>query len=413
TSQDKMCKAMITLDTKYCDQIKVFGGMGQSMMIGTCYAFIVEKTGNTKICETIESDIAKSYCYMAAANITGDIKYCQIIPKESQRDDCYFNYATSTGKWEYCANITDKSGNKEDIKECYTIASIKAQDPEGCMKLTYPDECLLEISELTGDITICAQIETSTYKNSCYKSTIQKIIDTGKVSDCENIQESTTRYGCIVAFAEKERDTKICEDIPDTYIEHRECYMTAFTFETSPRACNQFEDDESIWKACNNAVAKNAKESSTCEKIKHEPSRLLCEAKIQDDQEICYSIYIGKWSPSEELDLIADCITEVALSNPSTASIDICNSIKISDNITERMENMNNLDSGEERLEYKIKECKEKVISKMMSIDKTEAQALCKEEEGEISEDGKSCWINSGHGATNVNCFTQECLNII
>ncbi|NOQ37794.1 hypothetical protein GQ472_02790 [archaeon] len=406
TSQDKMCKAMITLDTKYCDQIKVFGGMGQSMMIGTCYAFIVEKTKDAKICEQLSSEIAKSYCYMAAANVTGDIEYCRMIPKESQRDDCYFNYATSTGKWEYCADITASW----DRKDCYTQASIKAKDPDGCMKLAYPDECLLEISELTGNISICAQIGTSTHKKKCYTSTIQKIIDTGKVSGCEKIPEDTTRYGCMIAFAEKERDTKICKNIPATYIEHKECYMTAFTFETSPKACNPFEDDKTIWKVCSNAVAKNAESISTCEKIKHEPSQLLCRAKIQDDPEICYSIYIGKWSATEELDLISDCITEIALSNPSSDSIGLCNSIKISDDIAEKMENMNTLDSGRERLEYNIKKCKEKVISKMLSIDDPEAQALCREEDGEISEDRKSCWINPGHSAVNANCFTQECL---
>ncbi len=413
TSQDRMCRAMITLDTKYCDQIKVFGGMGQSMMIGTCYTFIVDKTKDAKICELLSNEIAKSYCYMAAANVTGDIEYCQMIPKESQRVKCFFNYATSTGKWKYCADITDEWGNREDIKDCYTIASIKAQDPKGCMELAYPDECLLSISELTGDITICAQIGTSTYKNSCYRLTIAKIIDTGKVSDCEKIPEDLTRYGCIVAFAEKKSDADICENIPDTYIEHRECYTTAFTFETSPKACNQFENDEKIWKFCSNAVAKNAKDLSTCEKITHEPSRLLCRAKIKDDPEICYSIYIGKWSPTEELDLIADCITEIALSNPSPDSIDICNSIEISDNIAEKMESMNTLDSGKERLKYNIRKCKEKVISKMISIDEPEARELCRGEDGEISEDERSCWINPGHRAVNANCFTQECLGII
>ena len=341
TSQDKMCKAMITLDTKYCDQIKVFGGMGQSMMIGTCYAFIVEKTKDTKICEQLSSEIAKSYCYLAVANVTGDIEYCRMIPKESQRDNCYFNYATMTGKWEYCADII-ASG---DRKDCYMQASIKAKNPEGCMKLAYPDECLLEISELIGNISICTQIGTSTYKKKCYTSTITKIIDAGKVSGCEKIPEETTRYGCMIAFAEKERDTKICENIPDTYIEHRECYKTAFTLETSPKACNLFEDDENIWKICNKAVAKNAESIGTCEKIKHEPSRILCEAIVKNDPHICKNIYLGKGSPSEELNLIADCMIEVALSNPSAGSIDICRSIDISEDMSERMENMNTLDS--------------------------------------------------------------------
>ncbi len=409
TSQDKMCRAMITLDTKYCDQIKVFGGMGQSMMIGTCYAFIVEKTKNTKICEQLSSEIAKSYCYLAAANVTGDIEYCRMIPKESQRDDCYLNYAASSGEWEYCADII-ASG---DRKDCYMRSSIKAKDPEGCMKLAYVDECLFEISEMTGDVSICAQIGTSTYKKRCYTSTIRKIIDAGKVSGCEKIPEDITRYGCMIAFAEKQKDTKICENIPDTYIEHRECYTTAFTLETSPKACTRFEDDENIWKICSNSVAKNAESIGTCEKIKHEPSRILCEAIVKKDPNVCKKIYSGKWSVSEELNLIADCMTEVALSNPSAGSIDLCRSIDISEDMSERMENMNTLDSGKERLEYKIRECKERVISKMMSTEGTEASALCEQEDGEISEDGRSCWINSGHRAVNANCFTQECLDNI
>ncbi|NIA03070.1 MAG: hypothetical protein GWP12_00810 [Nitrospirae bacterium] len=70
TSQDKMCKAMITLDTSYCDEITVLGGVGQSTMIGTCYAFIVEKTKNVELCNQLESETAKSYCFQAAAKVT-------------------------------------------------------------------------------------------------------------------------------------------------------------------------------------------------------------------------------------------------------------------------------------------------------------------------------------------------------
>ena len=415
TSQDKMCKAMITLDTAYCDQIKTMGGMGQSQMIGACYAFIVEKTKNTKICEQLSSEIAKSYCYLAAADITGDLGYCQMIPKKSQKNDCYFNYATSTGKWQYCANITDEYGYKEDIKQCYTIASIKAQDHKGCMNLGDPNECLIGILKIEKDISICPKMFGSPYIDWCYYFTVPELLEGGHVSDCNAIPDKLVRYGCMIAFAEKESDTKICKGIPDSYIEHIECYAKAFTSETSSRACDKFKDDESLWKTCNDIIAKNAKDIGTCNKIKHEPSRILCTALVEKNWRICENIVFGKWDPYGELRYVSTCKIEVALMHDVADlgnALDICDTIHLTEYMKSRIKEMNNLRPSE--VEEKKKECREKIISHMMRSGYPKAAEICKQEGGRLSDDGRDCWVKKWPPKEKYSyCFTEDCVQSV
>lgn len=214
TSQDKMCKAMISGDPKYCDEITSFFGVAGSATRGTCYAFlvelkkdaslcnrlekssaknycvlaavkvtgdikpcntlpdssakgrcyaiVVEKKKNPKLCEELKTNDAKGHCYLAAISVLGkveDVKWCSILPSKLDRDECFISYATSTGEWQYCENVFIESGKWG----CYSEAAIKAKNADVCEKSygDFRDKCLISVAESTHDLSVCSRISES------------------------------------------------------------------------------------------------------------------------------------------------------------------------------------------------------------------------------------------------------------
>ena len=214
TLQDKMCKAMISGNPEYCDEITSFIGAAGSATRGTCYAFLVEKQKNASLCDRLEKSSAKNYCVLVAANVTGDIKpcntlwdgsakgrcyavvvekkkdpklceglktndakghcylaainvlglvedveWCSILPSRYDKDECFTSYATSTGEWQYCENVLAESGKWA----CYSEAAIKAKNADVCEKSygDLRDKCLIAVAESTQDLSVCSRLSES------------------------------------------------------------------------------------------------------------------------------------------------------------------------------------------------------------------------------------------------------------
>lgn len=217
TSQDRMCKAMISGDPKYCDEINTFTGAAGSATRGTCYAFLVEKQKNASLCDRLEKSSAKNYCVLVAANVTGDIRpcntlrdgsakgrcyavvvekkkdaklceelktddakghcylaairvlgkiedvgWCSILPSRYDKDECFASYATSTGEWQHCEDILVESGKWA----CYSEAAAKAKNADMCEKSygDLRDKCLISVAESMQDLSVCSRISESYLK---------------------------------------------------------------------------------------------------------------------------------------------------------------------------------------------------------------------------------------------------------
>ena len=217
TSQDKMCKAMISGDPAYCDEITSFTGATGSATIGICYAFLVEMKKDASLCDRLEKSSAKNYCVITAANVTGDIKpcntlqdgsakgrcyavvvekkknpklceelktndakghcylaainvlgyvenitWCSILPSRHDKDECFTSYATSTGEWQYCENVLIESGKWA----CYSEAAVKAKDADVCEKSygDLRDKCLIAVAESTHELSVCSRLSESYLK---------------------------------------------------------------------------------------------------------------------------------------------------------------------------------------------------------------------------------------------------------
>lgn len=211
SSQDKMCKAMITLDTKYCDEITTAYGFGEEYMRGSCYAYIIQKKNNPSICANAKTNAVKGYCIIAAANATHEIKYCDELPDGSDKGECYGiiaenkknpelcekletnfskgycyraaikilggpksvgwceilpgkyesetclkSYFVSTGNWHECAKLPIESNRLS----CYADAAAISKDPQGCEKSSgdFRDRCLIKVAEARQDLNICGSI---------------------------------------------------------------------------------------------------------------------------------------------------------------------------------------------------------------------------------------------------------------
>ncbi len=211
SSQDKMCRAMISLDTKYCDEITTYLGFGEDQMRGACYAFIVQKKSDPSICQRAKTENVKNICLLAAANATRDIGYCDRLPENSYKGECYGyfvedkkspelceklkaniskgycyraainvlggaknaswctilpgqyeaekcleNYTISTGNWRECEKFNIASMRWE----CFAGSAIIAKDPEGCEKSEgdFRDKCLISVAQAKQDISICSRI---------------------------------------------------------------------------------------------------------------------------------------------------------------------------------------------------------------------------------------------------------------
>ncbi|NIA03069.1 MAG: hypothetical protein GWP12_00805 [Nitrospirae bacterium] len=169
------------------------------------------------------------------------------------------------------------------------------------MQLGFPDECIRTIAENKLDLSICALMSEGPLRNNCYSAIIPEKIQTGTVSDCRSIvdQYNLCRYGCMIAFAERDKDMEICGEIPSNYSGRSQCYEVTLRDENNPKSCSEFEDEDRIWKICNEAVAKNTDCLESCQEIQHDPSRILCTALIENNWNICEQINTGEWSPDE------------------------------------------------------------------------------------------------------------------
>lgn len=364
SSQDKLCKATITLETKYCDEIRTYLGIGESEMKGACYAFIVEKKKDPSICETIPDNDAKEYCYLGAAKATNDAKYCGMISEERNRDTCFSNYASSTGKWKYCANITYSP--KRD--NCFMAASIIAKDPEGCETIPKKDECLQNVADALGDVSVCARITSDALMDGCYNGFLPKIAESGTVSDCEKITDKLIQYQCIAKLGENKKDPALCEKIPATYLERRECYASVLAGESSPSSCANFKADETVFKICNTAAAKNAKSAQDCDKIGLSSSKALCIALVKNDPTLCESITLGKWDAITELREVSECKTEIAVIKAQSSldnALAICETIKLSESMVSRLNEMNDIETGKSQETYQKNKCIETVTNRI------------------------------------------------
>lgn len=390
SSQDKICKAMITLDTKYCDEIATYMAGG----IGACYSFIVEKKKDAKLCEKIANKVARDICYFAAMNLTKDISYCTKMSDEYRRDNCFSNYAISESKWNICSKISS-----DYIKdECYVSASIKAKDPEGCEKTPNPDNCLQNIADVSGDVSVCNKIKSEYYANACYRGFLQKIIESGKTSDCEKISGEEMKALCLVGVAGTLKDPKICEKIPKQWsFEIKDCYASAFKNEKDPDNCEGFKNNEVAWSICNRMAAKNAKNVETCTKIKHAPSKEFCMARVKNDAKLCENIVLGKWDIMQEMILVAECKSDIAIISSSDSpenAISICNSIRPPERSNATLKEMNDTDESIINQEKDQKgQCKGSVITNLLSSGNPEALQLCAREGGELTAGNTSCKI--------------------
>lgn len=170
--------------------------------------------------------------------------------------------------------------------------------------------------------------------------------------------------------------------------------MAALDSENSADACNELKNDESAFKICNNAVAKNAKNMADCDKISLNSSKALCAALVQNNPALCENINLEKWDVIKELGEVSDCKTEIALAKaqPSPAdALEICSSIRLTESMAARLNEMNDIATGKSQEEYRKNICKETILSRLILEKNSDAESLCISNGGQMSEDKLQC----------------------
>ena len=190
--------------------------------------------------------VAKENCEITLTNEKTCEKISHFHPRS--RDNCYADVALINDNPSTC----DKIEGLDAKRFCYTSLTIKLKDISICYQNNdMKDSCIISHAVEFGDISLCMDLENQGVKNSCYyQVAIYQLKD---ISICDKIQynsRKSTKDNCYRKLAESIED---CEKVVNAKI----------------------RDD------CYGDLSKQKEDSSICENIVNENTKVNCEGNAR------------------------------------------------------------------------------------------------------------------------------------
>jgi hypothetical protein len=189
--------------------------------------------------------------------------------------------------------------------------AIKTNNPDNCAKLkendstSRVDECLSKIAENLKDSKICQEVTDTYSKGNCYQGVaVQK----GDPQLCLML-DFIFRPACFSAVAQKTEDYKVCDNIENNAQEKDNCLSQVATAKNSLDICGKITSSE-LHDRCISSVATGSKDESMCGGIMDDYRQETCYydvAKANHDASTCYKI-----AKAESVQI---CIGDVAISS--------------------------------------------------------------------------------------------------
>ena len=144
-----------------------------------CYSKVhsetAEQANDITDCETIEGP-AKNTCYVNFAEETKDITICEEKVSSLSRNSCMYEVAILTKSVEDCRILQTNAGLTLDVRECFTIAAVAANNLEICNELLEESDqasCIQGFAEEFSDISYCDKIKEEYGTEGQIKSTYE------------------------------------------------------------------------------------------------------------------------------------------------------------------------------------------------------------------------------------------------
>jgi hypothetical protein len=187
--------AVAVQDAKLCD--KSFSAESAAFYTYQCYGAVAREKKDVSICDSIadvfsSSNDGKYYCYEQVARATQNPDVCNRIPRNiaaSRYDDCLSHVAIEKSDDALCEQISDSSYRVS----CFRDVAFMQQNVALCDKTDYDKEsCRSSIAGLTGNLTLCNQIQPR-YRDDCLASiSIQR----GDTAICEQVLDQYSKSRC-------------------------------------------------------------------------------------------------------------------------------------------------------------------------------------------------------------------------
>ena len=274
--------AIVKKDVQACNNIKT------KEIRGGCVSVIAECSKDESLCKVLADDMASMYtCIGGVAEIKGDVNLCKGIDNPVFRNLCIIRVAGANGEISLCEMIDDKSS----LDKCVKAVAKKTLDARLCEKIsgnidTWRQECIMEVSMMKSDITLCGGLKTDTRAGKdkmikCLENISSTILS---ASECNSVKDESIRdYNCLTPLALKKEEPKICMEIKD---ESRliSCITKVAVEKGDAQVCTAYELPKNSMRGsygkndCIIAVAEKTGEKSVCGLIiDNKNAKIQCE----------------------------------------------------------------------------------------------------------------------------------------
>ena len=189
------------------------------LVLGT---FEIVDTDNPKKCNEGLYPWDRNICFIWNAAYYKEERFCQLTEDKGARDNCYIHLAVysknkdfctkSDTDREYCIKAVDVINQKnptlcenmEFPESCFYYYALSYSDWDSCLKSRAPPQCLINIIQEKGDISLCKKIKGEYDNSFCYTYFAVK----GKKP--ELCDKSDTPESCFLATAITLQDITLC-----------------------------------------------------------------------------------------------------------------------------------------------------------------------------------------------------------
>ncbi len=268
----------------FCDDYYKEG----SAEIDRCFADVGSKTGSLATCDRAGDERKQMECYANIGRNTDNPAVCgKIRGQESLRDSCFSDVAISLNKPEYCEQVDTELSVRDS---CFKTLSVKNQDQSMCEKVREGprDDCYFQVADKKGTEEICEKIEDKGQRSKCWSKV------TGDPSICEDLEKGLSRDSCIQSSAEKGGSAKDCKKIEEPSLRDS-CIRAIVKNSGNPSDCDGVS--KHYIQDCKKSAAVASGDTSKCSVLSERSQQTICTKEIAYESlklEDCEAIPVGR-----------------------------------------------------------------------------------------------------------------------
>ncbi len=175
---------------------------------------------DTDKCDNLALQSQRDYCYQIYAQYSDDYLVCtQISDNSDYKLNCLSMFAASEGNYTIC---TKGMLQLDDRWACYTNYSLMSGDISGCVAInelatTNRFKCVFEYAKKYGDPSACQVIVSLPTRDTCYQGTILYSNDNLDGVYCKNVTNFNWRNKCYNEAAKISGDVTLCDEIEESF----------------------------------------------------------------------------------------------------------------------------------------------------------------------------------------------------